>query len=66
MKMYHLQKSHECRGSRVKNLMAEKRVLFSRMNDGEKESKSYTDAIHIDAEKVDAFVLMEEAKEKKR
>ena len=64
----HLQKSHECRGNRVKKLMAEKRGLLARINDDKKESKRYTDAIQIDAEKVysDAFVLMEEAKEKKR
>ena len=63
----HLQKSHKCRGSRVKKLMAEKRGLLARINDEKKESNRYTDAIHIDAEKVysDAFVLLEEAKEKK-
>ena len=64
----HLKKSHECRGSRVKKLIAEKRGLLARINDEKKEPKRYNDAIHLDAEKVysDAFVLMEEAKEKKR
>ena len=64
----HLQQSHEFRGSRVKNLMAEKRGLLDRINNDKKESKRYTDAIHIDAEKLysDACVLMQEAKEKKR
>ena len=33
---YHLQKSHECRGSRVKKLMAEKRGLLDRINDEKK------------------------------
>ena len=33
----HLQTSHECRGSRVKNLMAEKRDLLARINDDKKE-----------------------------
>ena len=67
-KFDHLQQSHECRGSRVKNLMAENRGLLARINDEKKESKRYTDAIQLDAEKVysDAFVLMQEAKEKKR
>ena len=47
--------------------MAEKRGILDRINDEKKESKRYTDAIQIYAEKVysDAFVLMEEAKEKK-
>ena len=62
-----LQTSHECRGSRVKKIMAEKRGLLARINDEKKESKRYTDAILIDAEKLYSytFVLMEEAKEKK-
>ena len=48
--------------------MAEKRGLLDRINDKKKESKSYTDAILLDDEKVYsyAFVLMEEAKDKKR
>ena len=48
--------------------MAEKRVLLARINDEKKESKRYTDDILLDAEKLysNAFVLMEEAKEKKR
>ena len=48
--------------------MAEKRGLLDRINNDKKESKRYTDAIHIDAEKLysDACVLMQEAKEKKR
>ena len=48
----------------MKNLMAEKRGLLARINDEKKESKSYTDNIQLDAEKVysDAFLLMEEAK----
>ena len=33
----HLQKSHECRGNRVKKLMAEKRGLLARSNDKKKE-----------------------------
>ena len=33
----HLQKSHECRGSKVKKLMAEKRGLLARINDEKKE-----------------------------
>ena len=47
--------------------MAEKRGLLDRINDKKKESKRYTDSILLDAEKVysDAFVLMEEAKDKK-
>ena len=59
----HLQQSHECRGGRVKNLMAEKRGLLARINNEKKESKRCTDAIQLDAEKVysDAFVLMQEA-----
>ena len=67
-KFDHLQQSHECRGRWVKNLMAENRGLLARINDEKKESKRYTDAIQLDAEKVysDAFVLMQEAKEKKR
>ena len=62
-----LQTSHECRGSRVENIMAEKRGLLARINDEKKESKRYNNAILVDAEKVysDAFVLMEEANEKK-
>ena len=57
----HLQKSHE-------KIMAEKRGLLARINDEKKESKSYNDSILLDSEKFysDAFVLMEEAKEKKR
>ena len=64
----HLRKSNECRGSRVKKLMAEKRGLLARINDDKKESKRYTDAIQIDAYKVYsyAFVLIEETREKKR
>ena len=64
----HLQTSHECRRSRVKNLMEEKRGLLDRINDDKKESKMYTYAILLDAEKVysGAFVLIEEAREKKR
>ena len=56
----HLQKSHECRGSRVKNIMAENRGLLDRINDKKKESKRYTDDIQLDAEKLYsyAFVLM--------
>ena len=52
----------------MKKLMAEKRGLLARINDEKKESKRYTDAILIDAEKLYSytFVLMEEAKEKKR
>ena len=44
-----------------------KEGLLARINDEKKESKRYTDDIHIDAEKFysDAFVLMEETKEKK-
>ena len=63
----HLQTSHECRGSRVKELMEEKRGLLARINDNKKESKRYTDAILLGAKKLysDAFVLMEEANEKK-
>ena len=60
MKSYHLQKSNECRGGRVKNLMAGKRGFLDRINDEKNESKNYTDAIQLDAEKVysDAFMLM--------
>ena len=63
----HLQTSHECRGSRVKKLIAEKRGLLARISDEKKESKSYTDAILFDAEKVysNEFLLVEEGKEKK-
>ena len=63
-----LQTSHECRGGRVENLMSEKRGLLDIINDEKKESKIYTYAIHIEAEKVysEAFVLIEEAKEKER
>ena len=52
----------------MKNLMAEKRCILDRINDEKKVSKRYTDAIQLDAEKVysGAFVLMEEAKDKKR
>ena len=52
----------------MKNIMAEKRGLLDRINDEKKESKRYTDAIQINAEKVysDALVLIQEAKEKKR
>ena len=32
-----LQKLHECRGSKVKNIMAEKRGLLARINDNKKE-----------------------------
>ena len=51
----------------MKNIMEEKRGFLDRINDEKKESKRYTDAILIDAEKVYsyAFVLMEEAREKK-
>ena len=35
--LYYLQKSHECRGSRVKKIMAEKRGLLDRINDDKKE-----------------------------
>ena len=45
----HLQTSHECRGSRVKNIMAEKRGLLARINDEKREPKRYNDAIHLDA-----------------
>ena len=47
--------------------MAENRGLLARINDEKNESKRYTDAIQLDAKKVYsyAFVLMEEAKEKK-
>ena len=64
----HLQTLHECRGGRVENLIAEKRVILARIIDEKKESKRYTDAILIDTEKVysDAFLLMEDAKKKKR
>ena len=63
----HLQKPHEYRGGRVKKIMAEKRGILARINYEKKESKRYTDAIHIDAEKVysDSFVLTQEAKENK-
>ena len=56
----HLQTSHEWRRRRVENLMAEKRGLLSRIHDDKNESKGYTDAILLDAEKVysDDFVLM--------
>ena len=52
----------------MENLVAEKRGVLARINDEKKESKSYTDAIQLDAEKLhsDDFVLMEEAKENKR
>ena len=52
----------------MKNLMEEKRGFLDRINDEKKGSKRYTDAIQLDAEKVysDVFMLMEEAKEKKR
>ena len=48
--------------------MAENRGILARINDDKNESKRYTDAIRLDAEKLysDAFVLMQEAKEKKR
>ena len=63
----HLQTSHECRGRRVESLMAEKRGLLTRINDGKKESRRYTDYIVLDADKVYsyAFTLIDEAKEKK-
>ena len=63
----HLQKSHECRGGRVKNLMAKNRDILAIINDEEKDSRRYTGSIQIDSDKVysDSFVLMEEAKEKK-
>ena len=53
----YLQTSHECRGSRAENLTAENRGLLARINNDKKESKRYTDAILIDAEKMysDAF-----------
>ena len=68
MLLNHLQASHEWRGRRVEKLVSEKRVLLDRINDEKKESKRYTDAILIDAEKLysGAFVLMKEAKENKR
>ena len=52
----------------MKKLMAEKRGLLDIINDEKKESKRYTNAIQFDADKVysDAFVLMKEAKERKR
>ena len=64
----HLQTSHEWRGEEGVNIMAENRGLLDIINDEKKVSKGYTDDILLDAEKVysDAFVLMEEAKEKKR
>ena len=48
--------------------MAKKRFLLARINDEKKESKRCTDDIQLDAEKLysDDFVLMEEAKDKKR
>ena len=48
--------------------MSEKRGLLDRINNEKKESKRYTDAILLAAEKVYsyAFVLLEEAKQKKR
>ena len=65
---FDLQKSHEYRGGRVKKLISEKRGLLAIINDEKKESKIYTYAIQIEAEKVysEAFVLIEEAKEKER
>ena len=59
-----LQTSHDWRGKRVEKLMAEKRGILDIIRDKKKESKRYTDAILLDAEKVysDAFVLMEEAR----
>ena len=55
-------------GSRVINIMAEKRDLLARINDEKKWSKRYTDSIQLDADKEysDDFVLIEEAEEKKR
>ena len=52
----------------MKNVMAENRGLMDIINDEKDESKSYTDAILLDAEKVHsyAFELMEEPKEKKK
>ena len=63
-----LQTLHEFWGSRVKIIMKEKRGLLAKIIDEKKESKRYTDAILLDAEKVYAvaIVLMEEEKEKKR
>ena len=51
-----LQKSHECRESRVKNLMSENRGILDRINDETKEYNRYTDAIQIDAKKVYSYV----------
>ena len=47
--------------------MEGKRGLLARINDEKKVSKTYTDSIQLDADKfyADAFMLMEEAKEKK-
>ena len=55
-----LQTPHECRGSRVENLMTEKRGILDIINDEKKESKRYNNAILVDAEKVysGAFMLM--------
>ena len=55
-------------GEQGENLMAEKRGLLARIDDDKKESKRYTDAIQIDSEELysDDFVLMYEAKDKKR
>ena len=52
----------------MKNIMAENRGLMDIINDEKDESKRYTDAILLDAEKVHsyAFELMEEPKEKKK
>ena len=48
----------------MEKIMEEKRDILARINDQKKESKSYNDAILLDAEKVysDEFVLMEEAR----
>ena len=56
----HLQMSHEYRGRRVENIMAEKRGLLARINDSKKESKRYTDNTLLDSDKLYlyAFVLM--------
>ena len=55
-------------GGHREKLMVEKRGILARINDEKKESKRYTDDVQLDAEKVysGAFVLMEEAKDKKR
>ena len=63
----HLQKSHECRGDRVQKSWQNREVSSLESMMKKKETRGYTDAIQLDAEKVYsyAFVLNEEAKEKK-